>query len=368
MFFIRFSRITDKKEKSTSENTLQQRLTKSSSHSLVSKSNSNPIKTHQHSAVSSVTKDRNNSSSDCSSTSVPSRKNSEVRISEEKPEVKAVKETQDTPPKRQKRKPHDISRGNSKSNLYQEPLEPKIVTEEISDPWEKQKLRHDHDDEKHSKNRKRSKANQKKDTHSIHPGLEKKNSNGSSAGDDEEHITIPKPFGFTFIEHRARLKKTNSFPPPSGHSMDKLDEISLNGPKPDMKDYPRKTQKTGDYMKTNKQQQQQRTKKSAFHQEKERLMMDTPTSPHAIAAAIFDAALVKKSQQKKKDGKKSALGKVSRASCSSSSSDLSTSSRSSSHTSIASEGKEKARSATPSGFMHGKCSLGMITFFSNLYP
>lgn len=335
----------------------------SSNHSSVHKNNSNPLKQPEANASN---KDRKGSLSDCSTTSNSSRKNSEVSIiPEEKPEQK-VKEPQDIPTKRAKRKQQDTSsRLNTKS--YQEPQEPKIVTEEISDPWEKQKIRHDHDDDK-QKRSKRSKASHKKD--STHPGLEKKNSNGSSAGDEYEAHADEKPLGFTTIENsKPKLKKNNSLPASAfSHTMDKLDEISLNGPKPDGKDYPKKTTKA-EYNKTNNHNSEgkhQRTKKTPFHQEKERLMMDTPTSPHAIAAAIFDAALVKKSQQKKKNGKKTSSSKSKRPD--SSSSDLSASSRSSSYSSIPNEGKERARSATPSGSVQQGKAVISCPFTDNIPP
>lgn len=367
IFNLFFRRITDKKDKNNSETTLHHRVTKSSSssHSAVTKSNSNPLKHHQDSIVtnntaSSNNKDRKGSLSDCSTTSTSSRKNSEVCIiPEEKPESKA-KEPQETPPKRAKRKTHDtMSRSsNLKFSAYQEPQEPKIVIEELSDPWEKQKLRQDHEDEKHKKSKRSKASHHKKETshQPSHPGLEKKNSNDSSLGDEYEPHVEEKPFGFTTVENnKAKLKKHNSFPSASSsHTMDKLDEISLNGPKPDGKEYPKKMTKA-EYTKsttTNNSSKQLRPKKTPFYQEKERLMMDTPTSPHEIAAAIFDAALVKKSQQKKKNGKKPPSSKPpSRPN--SSSSDLSSSSRSSSYSSIANEGKERARSATPSGSVQG---------------
>jgi len=169
--------------------------------------------------------------------------------------------------------------------LYQEPTEPKIVTEEISDPWEKRKLK-ELEDEK--KIRKKSKPT-KKDTHVT---LHKENSNGSSVEDDHQE---EKPHGFTTVE-KVKNRKRMEY---SGHgTMDKLDEISLNGPRPDA--YPRKTTARQEVLKNNKMN---RAKKTAYHHEKERLTSsDTPTSPHAIAAAIVEAALHKSQQKKKSAG------------------------------------------------------------------
>ena len=244
----------------------------------MTKTNSNPKGSREQLARAS-SKERKSSLSDCSTSSVPSRKNSETNSSvhDEKPDTKNGLKEPNTPPKRNKRK-QESHRPNGRYTMYQEPTEPKIVTEEISDPWEKRKLK-ELEDEK--KNRKKSKPTKKEAT-AHHAALHKENSNGSSVEDDHQD---EKPHGFTTVE-KVKNRKRMEY---SGHgTMDKLDEISLSGPRPDGREtYPRKTTARQEVLKNNKMN---RAKKTAYHHEKERLMTssDTPTSPHAIAAAIVD--------------------------------------------------------------------------------
>jgi len=170
------------------------------------------------------------------------------------------------------------------------------VTEEISDPWERQKVKHDTEEDKH-KNKKRTKFNKNqggshKDMHST-----------SSSIDDDTHEEKPPPPGFTTVENKTKTNK-NKRMEYSGHGhMDRLDEISLNGPRPDTaKEYPVK--RYSKFENGNKSSNNnKKNKKTPFHHEKERMMMDTPTSPHAIAAAIVEAALHKSQQKKKSAGK-----------------------------------------------------------------
>lgn len=211
-------------------------------------------------------------------------------MQDEKPENKP-----NTPPKRNKRKQdHHRSTGR----VYQEPSEPKIVTEVISDPWEKRKLKQQEMEEEKQRNKKRARATRKEPT-----SLQKENSNSI----DDVKINP----GFTTVE-KSKLKKRSDY---SGHgTMDKLDEISLNGPRPEVKDYPNNNNNTTgirrskqEYTKnTNRipnNHYQARNRKTPHHYEKERIQMDTPTPPHEIAEAIIEAALVKSQQKKKSAGK-----------------------------------------------------------------
>ena len=172
--------------------------------------------------------------------------------------------------------------------------------------------------------------------------MQKENSNGSVNADDDRNEE--KPPGFTTVQGKAKTKKKMAdIPTPTyyGNTLDKLDEISLSGPRPDGKDIQRKSSKT-------EHKTKQSRKKVPFQPEK--LIMDTPTSPHAIAAAIVEAALVK-SQQKKKT-----KNKGENSSGPTSPSGLSASSRSSSYSSIVGELSklgERTRSTTPSGILHG---------------
>ena len=290
-------RITDKKEKSNGDTTLHHRATAvKPAHQPLVKTNSNPSSKLTRQQVASVSsKERRSSYSDSSTTSTSSRKNSETNsVPDEKP-TEPNKTTKDpnTPPIRPKRKTHDHQQHNNntvKHNLYQEPQEPKIVTEEISDPWERQKAKHEAEEDKH-KNKKRTKYNKNQ------AGHKDMHSTGSSI-DDEAHEEKPVPPGFTTIENKTKGNKNKRMEYSGQGNMDRLDEISLNGPRPDaVKENPMKKSNN----KTNSNVR--RNKKTPFHHEKERMMMDTPTSPHAIAAAIVEAALNKSQQKKKSSGK-----------------------------------------------------------------
>jgi len=198
-----------------------------------------------------------------------------------------VKKEPNTPPKRNKRK-QEHHRSNGRMHVYQEPSEPKIVTEEISDPWEKRKLKQEMDDEK-QRNKKRARGTTRKEQ----PSNLHKESSTSSSIDDEHQDIIP---GFTTVE-KNKLKKRSDY---SGHgTMDKLDEISLNGPRPEVKEHRRTRQ---EYIKNNKVNHPPRTRKPVRHYENERMSMDTPAPPHEIAEAIIEAALVKSQQKKKSAG------------------------------------------------------------------
>lgn len=308
-------RITDKKEKNSSDSTIHHRTTATTTttttststtlntntaskpvHQTLTKSNSNPNK------VNNQVKERRSSISDCSTTSIPSRKSSAASntVPDEKPtnETKQPTKEPSTPPKKTRRKTQDHQRTIHRQNLYLEPQEPKIVTEEISDPWEKQKLRHEADDDKH-KNKKRTKANTKKEP-TNHHSLQKENSNGSGVDDDHQD---DKPAGFMTVENKLNNKVKKGRTEYSGQgNMDKLDEISLNGPRPDVKEHPKKPTS----LKMHKSGQG-KNKKNSFHHEKERLAMDTP---HEIAAKIIEDALTR-SQQKKKTGSPSTSNKSS---------------------------------------------------------
>ena len=283
-FSISFTRISDKKEKlindskvNNNDSNLTYRSTHKSHQPLV-KSNSNPKQSN---------KERKNSISDCSTSSVSSRKNSDTNsLHDEKPEGK---KEPNTPPKRNKRK-QEHHRSNGRIHVYQEPSEPKIVTEEISDPWEKRKLKQEMDDEK-QRNKKRARGTTRKEQ----PSNLHKESSTSSSIDDEHQDIIP---GFTTVE-KNKLKKRSDY---SGHgTMDKLDEISLNGPRPEVKEHRRTRQ---EYIKNSKVNHPPRTRKPVRHYENERMSMDTPAPPHEIAEAIIEAALVKSQQKKKSAGKK----------------------------------------------------------------
>ena len=251
-------------------------------HQPLVKSNSNPKQ------PSINNKERKNSISDCSTSSVSSRKNSDTNsLQDEKPESK---KEPNTPPKRNKRK-QEHHRSNGRIHVYQEPSEPKIVTEEISDPWEKRKLKQELDEEK-QRNKKRTRGTTRKEP----PNLHKESSTSSSIDDDHQDDKIAP--GFTTVEKNKLRKRTDY----SGHgAMDKLDEISLNGPRPEVKEYPRRSKQ--EYTRSNKVNYP-RNRKSTHHYEKERISMDTPTPPHEIAEAIIEAALVKSQQKKKSAGKR----------------------------------------------------------------
>ena len=299
-FCISFIRVSDKKEKlindskvNNNDSNLTYRATstqKTTTHQPLVKSNSNPKQPNINN------KERKNSISDCSTSSVSSRKNSDTNsLHDEKPESK---KEPITPPKRSKRK-QEHHRSNGRMHVYQEPTEPKIVTEEISDPWEKRKLKQEMDDEK-QRNKKRARGTARKEQQpSSNPHKE---SSTSSSIDDEHQDVVP---GFTTVE-KNKLKKRSDY---SGHgTMDKLDEISLNGPRlvsssvSEVKEHKRTRQ---EYTKNNKvNSHPPRTRKPVQHYEKERISMDTPAPPHEIAEAIIEAALVKSQQKKKSAGKK----------------------------------------------------------------
>ena len=279
-------------------------------------------------------------------------------IPEEKPEPKSAKDPADTPRSRTKntKRSYEPIRNTSKYERFEEPRETVIITEEIRDPWDreqiekvrierqKQKNKYENIEEgEKQKTRKKSKVHKKEQ----HRTLQKENSNGSSNAEDDQRID-EKPIGFTTVQGKTKTKKKIvDMPTPIyyGNTLDNLDEISLSGPRPDGKDIPRHSNRSEYRTKSHPR------KKLPFQQEK--LIMDTPTSPHAIAAAIVEAALVK-SQQKKKSKK----NEKSSGSGPNSPSGLSASSRSSSYSSIVGELTklgERARSATPSGLLHGKC-------------
>jgi len=288
-------RITDKKEKYDSKSHL--RLSKATSLPATSspKTTSPVVKLN-----TSETRDRTNSESSTGS----SRKDSSTVVPEERIEQKLVKEPADTPPKRtSRRRTHDHMRNTTRVRQYEEPREPVIVTEEIRDPWERdlmekvrsQRLKTSGGDE--LRNRRKSKSVKKEEAN--HRSLQKENSNGSS-NNDEERIE-EKPVGFTTVEGKGKVKKkmdlihSNSYPLQGSNTLDRLDEISLSGPRPDGKEQPRKP------IKSNESKSKNRKKLPHQH---DRLVMDTPTSPHAIAAAIVEAALVKSQQKKKSKGNK----------------------------------------------------------------
>lgn len=311
---------------------------------------------------SSSLRDRGRSSSDSSSAS--SRKNSNTVqpshhsfIPEEKPEPKSTVKEHEAQTKRSKRKPHDASRKPQRVTTYEEPQEPVIepVTEVLCDPYDRsqmEKLRQEriqkqkskfeyNDDSEKQKSRKKSKTSQKsKEQHRV---LQKENSCGSSNAEDDERVD-EKPPGFTTVKLKGKKKSESPsmYPSYNGH-LDKLDDFSLTEPLIQSKDMRPKS-------KPEYKTKAPPRKKTATYHEKERLMMDTPTSPHAIAAAIFDAALMKNKKKGKNSKKSSASGPASPSA-------LSNSSRSSSHSSVASEPNkygERARSATPSGLLHGR--------------
>ncbi|XP_057312609.1 transmembrane protein 131-like isoform X2 [Hydractinia symbiolongicarpus] len=258
---------------------------------------------------SSGLRDRGRSSSDSSSAS--SRKNSNTVqpshhsfIPEEKPEPRSTVKEHETQTKRSKRKPHDASRKPQRVTTYEEPQEPVIepVTEVLCDPYDRsqmEKLRQEriqkqkskfeyNDDSEKQKSRKKSKTSQKsKEQHRV---LQKENSCGSSNAEDDERVD-EKP-GFTTVKLKGKKKSESPsmYPSYNGH-LDKLDDFSLTEPLIQSKDMRPKS-------KPEYKTKAPPRKKIATYHEKERLMMDTPTSPHAIAAAIFDAALMK---NKKKD-------------------------------------------------------------------
>ena len=315
------NRITDKKEKYNHESKSASRATKTSTISSTTKSNSPTANIKNGDPVS-----RTRTNSDSSSNS--SRKNSSTFVPEEKPEPKMAKEPTDTPKRTKQRRTYDSNRSTPRTNVNAEIPEPVIVMEEIRDPWDRdlmgkarldrQRIKVNNTDE--LRNRKKSKTGAKKEQ--THRNLQKENSN--STGEDER--VDEKPSGFTTVESKGRVKKkaeltqSNSYPITGGTShLDKLDEISLSGPRPDVKEQQRKNTKN---------ENKQKHRKKVPH-DKERLVMDTPTSPHAIAAAIVDAAL----QQKKKKNR----GSKGETSPSSPTSPAGLSSRSSSYSSIISD-------------------------------
>ena len=162
-----------------------------------------------------------------------------------------TKEPTDTPKRTKQRRSHD-NRSTPRTNVNSETPEPVIVMEEIRDPWDRdlmekarldrQRIKVNNTDE--LRNRKKLKTAAKKEqTHRI---LQKENSN--STGEDEK--VDEKPSGFTTVENKSRVKKkaeltqSNSYPITGGTShLDKLDEISLSGPQPDVKEQQRKNTK-----------------------------------------------------------------------------------------------------------------------------
>ena len=283
--------------------------------------------------------------------------------SEEKPE-KSVKNnnnsSSESPPLRQRNKKKSQHNNDNKKSKQVETSEPVIVTEEIRDPWERdliEKFRTDqqkkeakivqqasNDDEKQSK--KKSKNSKKE--------LQKENSSGSTPDEDDME---DKSDGFHVVESKSSSKTKKQKPEaPSalfngtGGTMDKLDEISLSGPKPDIA-----TQKYGKNESKAKAPAKKRiSSPDSFQRYEDKYVANTPTSPHALAAATVEAAVVKSMQNKKKKGKiEKSLSAGNNGPVSPQS--LSDGSRSSSYSSIVSEvTKEGGRSSTPSGLLTGK--------------
>ena len=352
-FFFLIFRISDKKEK-YNESKLHQRATKSNSCPMSSKVNNHPVLKRSDSINSTSSScNRENSTHFSDSSNSSSRKNSNTNspqpcpILELKPESKIES-------KRSKRKIVDVNRSQVKYEIIQ-PNEPTIVTEEIRDPWERdliektkleqKKLKNKHDfNEESQKTKKKSKISLKKES-IKHSPLQKEIKNKS-----DEDVVIEKSNGFKTVENKLKSKKRSDTITPthhnSGNTLDKLDEISLSGPRPDGKENQRKFLKS-EPPKVAKQPIISR-KKVPNQFDRDRLMMETPTSPHAIAAAIVDAALVKSQQKKKTKDKGDRLN-------SGSAFPLSDDNYCNSCNHESNKLNEKARSPTPSGLMHGKC-------------
>ncbi|XP_047126881.1 transmembrane protein 131 isoform X1 [Hydra vulgaris] len=293
-------RITDKKDK-YNETKLHQRASKSNS-CPVSKVNNQPVLKRSDSITSissSCTRENSTQFSDSSNSS--SRKNSNANspqpcILELKPDTKLES-------KRSKRKIVDLNKSHTKC----ETSDSIIITEEINSSWEQNLVEKTVDQKKlKSKSDNEDSQKTKKKMQHIKKETVKHFQKEVVINKLDENMFVEKSPGFKTVENKAKPKKRTDiaaapYYTPPGNTLDKLDEISLSGPRPDGKENQKKSEKfiKSEPQKVYKQPAVSR-KKTSNQFDRDRLIMDTPSSPHAIAAAIVDAALIK-SQPKKKN-------------------------------------------------------------------
>ena len=177
----------------------------------------------------------------------------------------------------------------------------------------------------------------------------KASDNARQLNNEEENVDHDPSFitvGPKSSQKSRKSTKTDNLIYSYGGSLDKLDEISISGPRPEVRDTtnlqkPSKSEMSKtDRKHGQKRKSSQPTPTSAhgkiLYDANGKVIFDTPTSPHAIAAAVVEAALEKSLGSKHKKGK----GKLEKASSAGSTptspASLSGSSRSSSYSSIVS--------------------------------